>query len=965
MIKEPLVYFRNEAAFNASKRSSNNDKNIGTASANVVFIGTDDINQTGKIYTHGQYFGGTSNVTPEQLTDFLKSSDISYTNPVNPGSTHTEVFVGTLNVGQNTLPMRCYVPKSTGGEGATTLADLTDTNITNPQNRDVLMYQDGKWINYATGGGGDNPIVPPEYDSYDDEWIHNEVERINQEIEEAEGRLDAIHNWSEQEVNNAANNAIKNMSWYATLIDENGQIKYQGLMDNLVGVGAITETSGTWSTLRQKVTDAENGLASLEAEVANLEMSGTDPDTMATLIASRLGMSVEDWNGVKTATTKLESMWTTGTVDDTNKYKAAEWMLSAYRSAANQNKTFSEVISDASNAAVGSATAALATRIDTIEGQYVTTAEVTSKVNSAVNGAISSGGFVTKNTIGDALSYMYSHATSGTDGEIGKAAVFTHIADGSKSAVLEAINDSNSAIHGAIAGMVAEGPNPDTLAAVFVRNDALDGAVAGLLATDSSSSTKAKVIAAVKDGKSSLELMASDIKFSNDGKTVAAAIQDNAVAISNLNVGNLDATYAKIADLNAAKARIDALEATTIDTTRLHTFSGESKDADGHHIEIKDGYIYGYMQVTTDGGRVDKDPMFMLDNNGSGYLAQGKIYWNADGSGYIGGEDKFSWDANGNVFIDNLDTNTLSTKLLILDEIDADSIHAKTLHSYSGQTKESDGRHVVIEDGKISAYVKDGSTDNSYFVVNNNGSGRLGFAGASLSWSDTSVRAKNLSLENVWMGGDCSIDASGDSRNGQEGQGELWTLSSPTGYHLEGFKVENGDVFVTEGRLGSSAHGGRVIADRLLKSARLEIGNEATTENVAEIAGTLHVVYGNIVCENGDLYSHGGVVTSDRNLKDITSDVELTLDQIANAPAVNFTWKSEANKENKKEHVGTIAQYWEVVLPQAVSTAPDGSLAFNYGNAAMVSSIVTAKEVVALKEQIAELQRRLDELKNI
>ena len=112
-------------------------------------------------------------------------------------------------------------------------------------------------------------------------------------------------------------------------------------------------------------------------------------------------------------------------------------------------------------------------------------------------------------------------------------------------------------------------------------------------------------------------------------------------------------------------------------------------------------------------------------------------------------------------------------------------------------------------------------------------------------------------------------------------------------------------------------------------------------------------------------YSSGGVHTSsDSSLKDIISDTTLTVEQVANAPAVNFTWKGEANRPNKKENVGTIAQYWQVILPQVITEDKQGYLSMNYSNAAMVSSIVTAKEVVALKEQVAELQRQIEELKN-
>ena len=103
--------------------------------------------------------------------------------------------------------------------------------------------------------------------------------------------------------------------------------------------------------------------------------------------------------------------------------------------------------------------------------------------------------------------------------------------------------------------------------------------------------------------------------------------------------------------------------------------------------------------------------------------------------------------------------------------------------------------------------------------------------------------------------------------------------------------------------------------------------------------------------------------SSDRTLKDVVSDVNLTVEQVAEAPAVDFTWKNDQS-ENKQHNVGTIAQYWQVVLPEVVGETNDGKLTMQYGNAAMVSAIVTAKEVVALKEEIAELKRQIAELKN-
>lgn len=113
------------------------------------------------------------------------------------------------------------------------------------------------------------------------------------------------------------------------------------------------------------------------------------------------------------------------------------------------------------------------------------------------------------------------------------------------------------------------------------------------------------------------------------------------------------------------------------------------------------------------------------------------------------------------------------------------------------------------------------------------------------------------------------------------------------------------------------------------------------------------------------VYSYGDVTAaSDERMKDIVSNVVLDINDIANAPAIKFTWK---DKRDELQHVGTIAQYWENILPESVSYKND-VLGFNYGGAAMVGLVSVAKEVVSQgkhskqqDEQIKELERQLNE----
>ena len=117
---------------------------------------------------------------------------------------------------------------------------------------------------------------------------------------------------------------------------------------------------------------------------------------------------------------------------------------------------------------------------------------------------------------------------------------------------------------------------------------------------------------------------------------------------------------------------------------------------------------------------------------------------------------------------------------------------------------------------------------------------------------------------------------------------------------------------------------------------------------------TLHV--------SGTIYATGSVTAlSDARKKDVIGEKMIAVEQIADAPAVQFLWKDE---ERRKEgvQVGTLAQYWQAVLPEVVMDR-GGELSMQYGVAAMVSAIVTARKVVDHERRITELERENDRLR--
>ena len=104
---------------------------------------------------------------------------------------------------------------------------------------------------------------------------------------------------------------------------------------------------------------------------------------------------------------------------------------------------------------------------------------------------------------------------------------------------------------------------------------------------------------------------------------------------------------------------------------------------------------------------------------------------------------------------------------------------------------------------------------------------------------------------------------------------------------------------------------------------------------------------------------HGMSITtgSDIRLKDIMGDVVCNVAAIAKAPIFNFEWK--ANK--KRQHLGTSAQYWQGIFEKGIYEDADGMLSMDYGSIALASAVMTARKVVELEKEIAELKTKLQQ----
>lgn len=100
------------------------------------------------------------------------------------------------------------------------------------------------------------------------------------------------------------------------------------------------------------------------------------------------------------------------------------------------------------------------------------------------------------------------------------------------------------------------------------------------------------------------------------------------------------------------------------------------------------------------------------------------------------------------------------------------------------------------------------------------------------------------------------------------------------------------------------------------------------------------------------------LVLSDERLKDIKKELNPSIEDIAKARIVDYTIKDNGFKEE----LGSIAQDWQEVFPNAVNEGSDGYLGLNYGSVALASAVAAAREIVKLKEENRALRERLERL---
>ena len=224
------------------------------------------------------------------------------------------------------------------------------------------------------------------------------------------------------------------------------------------------------------------------------------------------------------------------------------------------------------------------------------------------------------------------------------------------------------------------------------------------------------------------------------------------------------------------------------------------------------------------------------------------------------------------------------------------------------------------------------------------------------SWSE--VTSKPTS-KTAW--GKTYLDS---SSNFQDISGDMSNVG-----HI-GFKSDNSydlgssSVALRSGYFGTS-----------LKVNAVEIGN--TNEINAVTGQTLYLQYrnnGNLsLCYNGanvgigltspsyklhvvgKIYCTGGFAfLSDIRKKNVVGFCDgFSVKDIANAPLIQYTLKGDL--DDGRRHIGSVAQYWQKVLPDTVNEADD-TLSMDQESILMASVITLARKVMSLENQIIQLK---------
>lgn len=133
--------------------------------------------------------------------------------------------------------------------------------------------------------------------------------------------------------------------------------------------------------------------------------------------------------------------------------------------------------------------------------------------------------------------------------------------------------------------------------------------------------------------------------------------------------------------------------------------------------------------------------------------------------------------------------------------------------------------------------------------------------------------------------------------------------------------------------------------------------------NTSRVAGSMWLRVGRgQMTYAGNFLATGGVTAySQRSLKDVIGEADISLERLATIKPFYFTWK---DKRDDRMHLGGIAEDVQELFPEVIYKTTDNILAMDYGNAAFAISAVLAQHTLRHESEIEQLKRENRELRD-
>ena len=374
-----------------------------------------------------------------------------------------------------------------------------DVEVTGTDQNPVLnfKFKGLRGINGAKGDKGDNGISPAPYDDSDLRA------RIDELINAEEQRIKNLINDLDKEIKDDVKDMVKEAEFWQDNLPEgviggNSNFGQDDVQEYLQQLGLWETSDGTtytkWSTIKQSIDNIELNVRELQEH----QSDGSEPVNYESL-ASSLYAYIND----NQASSGLQSTWTKFLKLDNDDIEMLEWVSSGLKSVASSEQAVSDLFAAAKNNLTGQeAYAGLNARVQTIEGNYVSTTSLSSYVNGAISSSIS--GVITRADLNSAVATLNARIDNINTGGSSTAGLVTEATFDHAVAELNARIDT---IDGGStqSGVITRANYDEAIAELFTKN----------------SQTRSSISTYVNGEISSITLDADEVDVVSDGKTVA------------------------------------------------------------------------------------------------------------------------------------------------------------------------------------------------------------------------------------------------------------------------------------------------------------------------------------------------------------------------------------------------------------------------------------------------------------